>query len=313
MQLRADRVEGGWMLNAQNTWTTSAHLADDCWLGARTDRSSKDKGMTLSLIPMQQPGVTIRPVHTIRDECTNEVLFDDVFTSDESVVGKRNHGWTYICEALEGVRPVLRDLNGSRKWVGSASSAEPATLRDDASHTRYRPRPERRGSAGERSSPSAATLCVAAVQALEPRLRPHDVADQRHVDPRELAQPCELPRRLEDTLLEVAHPQLLGQRVGVSLVALQSPALRDPSDHELVDLWTQRLVEPGALQALLEDQVLAARDHPDRFHGESSWQSAMMIPYTGTRPASAWPLVSTGKSSSLRPFSEITANVQLAA
>ena len=101
MQLRADRVEGGYRLNGQKSWTTSAHFADYYWLGARTDKSSKHGGITLFMLPMNAEGLSIRPVHTIGDERTNEVFFDDVFAPDESVVGKVNAGWTYICEALD--------------------------------------------------------------------------------------------------------------------------------------------------------------------------------------------------------------------
>jgi hypothetical protein len=101
MQLKATKVEGGWKLEGRKIWTTSAHFADWYWLGARTDASSKHKGITLFLLRMDHPGLTIHPTWTIGDERTNEVFFDDVFVSDDYVVGKVNSGWTYICEALD--------------------------------------------------------------------------------------------------------------------------------------------------------------------------------------------------------------------
>ena len=103
MSLRATRDEarGGWVLNGQKVWTTSAHFADWYWVGARTDASHKHKGITLFLIEMNHPGLTIRPTWTIGDERTNEVFFDDVFVPDGYVVGQVNSGWTYICEALD--------------------------------------------------------------------------------------------------------------------------------------------------------------------------------------------------------------------
>ena len=102
MQLRATKVDGGWRLDGQKIWTTSAHFADWYWLGARTAPDApKHKGITLFLIPMDTPGLTVRPTWTIGDERTNEVFFDGVFAPDDAVVGELNHGWTYVCEALD--------------------------------------------------------------------------------------------------------------------------------------------------------------------------------------------------------------------
>ena len=89
------------------------------------------------------------------------------------------------------------------------------------------------------------------LDALDPCLRSNHVSDQRHMSSRELAQLGERSGRLEDVLLEVAHAKLLGERVGGAFVALRPAALRDPRDHELVHVWTQRLVKSGALQGLL--------------------------------------------------------------
>jgi hypothetical protein len=101
MQLKATKVEGGWRLDGHKIWTTSAHFADWYWVGARTDTSSKHKGITLFLVDMKHPNLTIHPTWTIGDERTNEVFFDDVVVSDDQVVGQVNAGWTYICEALD--------------------------------------------------------------------------------------------------------------------------------------------------------------------------------------------------------------------
>ena len=56
MQLKATKVEGGWSLNGQKTWTTSAHFAEWYWVGARTDPTApKHAGITLFLVPIDQP------------------------------------------------------------------------------------------------------------------------------------------------------------------------------------------------------------------------------------------------------------------
>ena len=63
MRLKAERHEQdgktGWLLNGQKTWTTSAHFAEWYWLGTRTDPDDKHRGITLMLVPLDQPGVEI--------------------------------------------------------------------------------------------------------------------------------------------------------------------------------------------------------------------------------------------------------------
>ena len=127
MQLRATKVPGGWRLDGQKSWTTSAHFADWYWVGARTDTSVKHKGITLFLIPMDHPGFTIRPIFTIGDERTNEVFFDGVFVPDDHVVGQLNAGFTYISEALDlerfammPVGPLEEKVKALVQWARGA-------------------------------------------------------------------------------------------------------------------------------------------------------------------------------------------------
>jgi len=108
MQMRATRQGDGWVLNGQKRFTTSAHFADWYWVAGRTDPDApKHKGITLFLVPMDAPGITITNMDTIGDERTNEVFLDDVFVSDDYVVGEVNKGWYYISEALDFERFTL--------------------------------------------------------------------------------------------------------------------------------------------------------------------------------------------------------------
>jgi alkylation response protein AidB-like acyl-CoA dehydrogenase len=138
MQLRATRDGDGWRLDGQKTWTTSAHFADWYWVGARTHPDArKHEGITLFLVPMDQPGLSIRPTWTIGDERTNEVFFDGVHVPDDYVVGEPGCGWTYICEALDlercammPVGPLEEKVAALCDWVAHARrDGEP--LRDD--------------------------------------------------------------------------------------------------------------------------------------------------------------------------------------
>ena len=132
MQLRAQKVAGGWKLDGRKIWTTSAHFADWYWVGARTDASEKHKGITLFLVEMNHPGLTIHPTWTIGDERTNEVFFDDVFVADEFVVGQVNHGWTYICEALDLERFAMMPVGPLEKKVESLVGWAREAARDGA-------------------------------------------------------------------------------------------------------------------------------------------------------------------------------------
>ena len=138
MQLKAEKVEGGWKLNGQKTWTTSAHFADWYWVGARTDPDkSKHDGISLFLIPMDHPGLEVQGMPTIGDELTNQVFFDDVFVPDDYLVGERGRGFRYISEALDLERftmftfsPIEQRLEELVDYVkGATRDGEP--LRED--------------------------------------------------------------------------------------------------------------------------------------------------------------------------------------
>ncbi len=102
MKLKATETKGGWILNGQKTWTTSAHFAEWYWVGARTNPDApKHSGITLFLVPMDHPGITVQGIWTMGDERTNDVFFDDVFVPDEYVVGQLDHGFQYISQALD--------------------------------------------------------------------------------------------------------------------------------------------------------------------------------------------------------------------
>ena len=102
MKLKAERKDDGWLLNGQKVFTTSAHFADWYWVGARTDPTAKKHhGISLFLIRMDDPGLTIHPMYTMGGERTNAVFFDNVFVHDDYRVGELNKGFQYIAEALD--------------------------------------------------------------------------------------------------------------------------------------------------------------------------------------------------------------------
>ena len=63
MQLKAEKVDGGWKMNGQKIWTTSAHFADWYWFGARTDMNvPKHDGISFILFDMESKGVSVSPI-----------------------------------------------------------------------------------------------------------------------------------------------------------------------------------------------------------------------------------------------------------
>lgn len=101
LQLKAEKKKGGWLINGQKIWTSSAHVADWYWLAARTDTEApKHRGISVFLVKMDNPGIEVHPIKTVGEHATNSVFLTNVFISDEYVIGEINKGWVYICEAL---------------------------------------------------------------------------------------------------------------------------------------------------------------------------------------------------------------------
>jgi hypothetical protein len=138
LSLKATKTEGGWVLNGQKRFTTSAHFADWYWLAARTDpEAPKHKGITLFLVPMDSKGIEVVNMPCLAGERTNEVFLDDVFVSDDYVVGELNKGFYYISEALDFERFTLftvsafvKKYHALREYLRTATR-DGKPLRDD--------------------------------------------------------------------------------------------------------------------------------------------------------------------------------------
>ena len=92
---RADLVGDRWIVNGQKVWTSLAQRADWCFVVARTDRASqRHRGLSFLLVPMDQPGVEIRPINQLTgDSEFNETWFSDATTAADNVLGQPGDGW----------------------------------------------------------------------------------------------------------------------------------------------------------------------------------------------------------------------------
>ena len=92
---RADLDGDEWVIEGQKVWTSLAHWSDWCFVVARTDRDApKHKGLSYLLVPMDQPGIEIRPIVQMTGTSEfNEVFFSGARTAAANIVGAVNDGW----------------------------------------------------------------------------------------------------------------------------------------------------------------------------------------------------------------------------
>jgi alkylation response protein AidB-like acyl-CoA dehydrogenase len=137
VQSRARRQEDGtWRLSGQKVWTTNAQFASFGLLLARTDPDvPKHKGLTMFIVPIDAPGVTVRGLRQISGEAEfNEVFFDDVPLDADAVVGGVGNGWGTALTTLMYERVTIglgsEGLGYSSTRFAKAIAAEEDARRD---------------------------------------------------------------------------------------------------------------------------------------------------------------------------------------
>jgi alkylation response protein AidB-like acyl-CoA dehydrogenase len=108
VKTRAVQDGDEWVVTGQKVWTSLAHQADWCFVVCRTDPdSSRHKGLSYLLVPMDQPGVEVRPITQLtRTSEFNEVFFDGARTDASNVVGGVGDGWRVALATLAFERGV---------------------------------------------------------------------------------------------------------------------------------------------------------------------------------------------------------------
>ncbi len=107
LEARAERDGNGWRITGQKVWTSRAQIASYGILLARTG-GPRHRGITYFLLPMDSPGVTIRPLrHMLGEAEFNEVFLDEVPVPDDLRVGEVDGGWKVAMATLSYERVAL--------------------------------------------------------------------------------------------------------------------------------------------------------------------------------------------------------------
>src|SRR6185437_10840362 len=104
VRTRAERVDGGWLVNGMKVWTSHAHHAHHMLTLVRTspaDATRRHAGLSQFIIDLASPGVRCNPIQLISGaHHFNEVVLDGVFVADDQVLGTVGEGWTQVTHEL---------------------------------------------------------------------------------------------------------------------------------------------------------------------------------------------------------------------
>src|ERR1700694_4629337 len=125
-----------WVINGQKVWTSMAHLSQWCFVVARTEKGSKrHTGLSYLLVPLNQPGVEIRPIVQLTGTADfNEVFFDDARTDADLVVGAPGDGWRVAMGTLtfeRGVSTLGQQIRYARELSNLVEVAKHPHADDD--------------------------------------------------------------------------------------------------------------------------------------------------------------------------------------
>jgi len=125
-----------WVINGQKVWTSLAHVSHWCFVVARTEPGSqRHAGLTFLLVPMEQPGVEVRPIRQITGGGEfNETFFDDARTAADLVVGTPGDGWRVAMALLayeRGISTLAQQVGFERELETTVEIARRVGLASD--------------------------------------------------------------------------------------------------------------------------------------------------------------------------------------
>ena len=127
-----------YIINGQKMWTSLASDADYCWLAVRTDQDApKHKGISMIIVDMKAPGITVDPLHLLSTHDINATYYDDVRVPAKNLVGGVNNGWHLIVNQLNHERVTLcssglleQSYMEVRKWAQETTDSSGTRMVD---------------------------------------------------------------------------------------------------------------------------------------------------------------------------------------
>ena len=105
--MRAVEDANDFIITGQKTFNTGCHFAQYHWLAARTDPDAPPhQGISMFVVDLKSPGITISPLWEMADKRTNEVFYDEVRVPKRYLVVQKNQGWYYMVWALDLERMI---------------------------------------------------------------------------------------------------------------------------------------------------------------------------------------------------------------
>ncbi|OYD68036.1 alkylation response protein AidB-like acyl-CoA dehydrogenase [Rhodococcus sp. OK302] len=118
LKTRAVREGDEWVINGSKIWNSMAQRVTHEWLCVRTNTEvPKHKGISVIIVPIDAPGIVIRPITAWSGYRTNETFFDNVRVPVTNLIGEVDKGWKYITGALDLERGALTNAGDLRRAV----------------------------------------------------------------------------------------------------------------------------------------------------------------------------------------------------
>jgi alkylation response protein AidB-like acyl-CoA dehydrogenase len=133
LRTRAVRNGDTYVVTGEKRWTSLGHVADKLWLLCRTGTlESRARGLSILIVDMDSPGISIRPIYLMDGGRVNEIHLSEVVVPVGNRIGDENSGWSVISQSLAVERHVqfapnrlVRDMEDLREWAAEHG------LRDD--------------------------------------------------------------------------------------------------------------------------------------------------------------------------------------